>query len=368
MARNRRFNVFSLAFLDVMSCGFGAVVLIFLIINHDTQEDHEVVNKDLLSEIRMLDYQVQQGEKDLFELIEAMQDVEARLAESDQDLAAVVETIDTKIVSLDELKQLSLAEESSLKELSSDIETRTLEVKQLQADKAAADGAQARSFQGEGDRQYLTGMRVGGRNIVIAVDTSTSMLDETIVNILRRRNMNEDQQRAAPKWQRAVRTVEWLASQLPLDTEFQLYGFAESATSFVGNSGSTSDTDMDWVPMHDGQQLNDAVAQLRSVTPKGGSSLINLVLAIRELSPIPDNVYLITDGLPTWGEKEPRGTTVSGNKRLELFRDAVNRLPKQIPVNVIMFPMEGDPSASASYWNLARVTGGAFISPSWDWP
>ena len=66
MAQRRRFNVFSLSFLDVMSCGFGAVVLIFLIINHDTQEDQQVNNDALLSEIRMLDYQVQQGEKNLF--------------------------------------------------------------------------------------------------------------------------------------------------------------------------------------------------------------------------------------------------------------------------------------------------------------
>ena len=69
MAKARRLNVFSLSFLDVMSCGFGAVVLIFLIINHDTNEDQEVVNSDLLAELRMLDYQVQQGEKDLFELV-----------------------------------------------------------------------------------------------------------------------------------------------------------------------------------------------------------------------------------------------------------------------------------------------------------
>ena len=75
--QRRRFNVFSLAFLDVMSCGFGAVVLIFLIINHNTQEDQQEVNQDLLAELRMLDYQVQQGEEELFELIEAMDDVVA---------------------------------------------------------------------------------------------------------------------------------------------------------------------------------------------------------------------------------------------------------------------------------------------------
>ena len=120
--------------------------------------------------------------------------------------------------------------------------------------------------------------------------------------------------------------------------------------------------------MHDGSELNAAVAQLQGIVPKGGSSLVNLVLALRQLSPIPDNVYLVTDGLPTWGETEPRSATVSGRKRLDLFAEAINRLPKQIPVNVIMFPMEGDPMAGAAYWNVARVTGGAFISPSWDWP
>ena len=107
---------------------------------------------------------------------------------------------------------------------------------------------------------------------------------------------------------------------------------------------------------------------IRQQVPTGGSSLVNLILEIRQLSPIPDNVYVITDGLPTQGENEPRGATVTGKRRLDLFGEAIDRLPKQIPINVIMFPMEGDPMASAAFWNVARVTGGAFISPSWDWP
>ena len=338
------------------------MILVFLIINHDTHQDREIVNSDLLAEIRMLDYQVQQGEKDLFALIDSLDDIKARIDQSDQKLASTQDTLIEEIATLDELKDVSLAKAASLNELSSDIETREEEVKRLQALKAAHDGAQVRSFQGEGDRQYLTGMKVGGRNVIIALDTSASMLDETIVNVLRRRNMSEQKQRVAPKWQRAIRTVEWIAAQMPLDAEFQIYGFAEETQSFV------PDAELDWVPMHDGQQLSSAIDILRTQVPMGGSSLAKLILAIRELSPIPDNVYLITDGLPTQGENKPRSATVSSTKRLDHFGDAVNRLPKQIPINVIMFPMEGDPLASAAYWNLARVTGGAFISPSWDWP
>ena len=33
-SRNRSFNVFNLSFLDIMSCGLGAVILIFLILKH----------------------------------------------------------------------------------------------------------------------------------------------------------------------------------------------------------------------------------------------------------------------------------------------------------------------------------------------
>ena len=86
------------------------------------------------------------------------------------------------------------------------------------------------------------------------------------------------------------------------------------------------------------------------------------------MSPIPDNIYLITDGLPTQGRAAPRESTVSGRNRLELFEEAVNQLPKNIPVNIILLPMEGDPMAAAAYWQLAQLSNGSFMSPSGDWP
>ena len=362
MAKKRPLNIFSLAFLDVMSCGFGAVILIFLIVNHDAQQNQAVVNKDLLAEIRLLDYQVLQGEKDLFDLIEAKDDSQARLSNANEKAAVIEKSLKAQLDKLLELETNSIATRADTKELQSDIESRQLEVKKLEAQKAANDGNQIRNVKGEGDRQYLTGMRVGGRNVVIVVDSSASMLDDTIVNVLRRRNMPIEKQRQAPKWQRAIRTVEWLAAQLPLDAEFQLMSFNESNQTLVPGGSN------DWQPMADGTQINAAITKLKEQVPKGGTNLEGVMLALRSLSPIPDNVYFITDGLPTRGESEPRSATVDGRRRLDLFRDAAERLPRQIPVNVILFPMEGDPSAAAAWWQLARVSGGAFISPSWDWP
>jgi hypothetical protein len=362
MARRRDTNVFSLSFLDVMSCGFGAVVLIFLIINHATQEQAEVINQDMLAEIRLLDYQVQNGERDLVELREELQDLLQRVSDADRQLNSTKEQLDDRTEDLADAEEISLARIESLEQLKSDVEAREEELKRLKALEAEDEGSRIRTFTGEGDRQYLTGLKVGGKNILIAVDTSASMLDEDIVNVLRRRNMSEERRLRAPKWQRAIRTVEWISAQMPLDASFQIYGFNEEPNALL------EPTEGEWIELGEGRELDDALEALKITIPEKGTSLENLALALGELEPPPDNVYLIIDSLPTMGTRPPRGATISGRARLDLFQDAVRRIPAQVPINVIMFPMEGDPMAAAAYWNLARISGGSFLSPSRDWP
>jgi hypothetical protein len=362
MTKNRTLNVFSLSFLDVMSCGFGAVILIFIIVNHDTQRNEATETRDLMAENRLIEYLILEAERDLFTIVEAQKESEAKLTSAVQKTKIIEESLQAQLKKLQKLEATSIATQSDTNELKSDIDSRQNEIKQLEALQAASDGKQIINLKGEGDRQYLTGMRVGGRNVVIVVDSSASMLDETIVNVLRRRNMPVEKQLQAPKWQRAIRTVEWLAAQLPLDAEFQLVTFGEATQTLVPDGSN------DWQPMADGTLINAAIESLKQQVPTGGTNLEGVMLAIRELSPIPDNVYFITDGLPTRDNAEPNSATINGNKRLELFRDAAERLPRQIPINVILFPMEGDPMAGAAWWQLARISGGAFISPSWDWP
>jgi len=87
-----------------------------------------------------------------------------------------------------------------------------------------------------------------------------------------------------------------------------------------------------------------------------------------KLSPRPDNILLITDGLPTQGRSKPGGTTVSADERLKHFQAAVRVLPSGIPVNTVLLPMEGDAYAAAAYWKLAQDTRGSFLTPARDWP
>jgi len=362
MPRRRSFNVFSLSFLDVMSCGFGAVVLVFLMINHATERKFENVNRDLLSEIRKLDYEVDTGEIGLADLRQSVVDTQRRVDEAKRRRVSLEDATHTERSDRDELEAETLARREHLNALKTDVENREEEVRRLEARAEESEGSKARTFVGEGDRQYLTGLKVGGNRILLAIDKSASMLDETIVNVLRRRNMGDSRKREAAKWRRAVATSEWLMAQMPLESQFQVFTFDTKVNSLVDGD------DKRWHDVAAKASLDTASKAMEAVVPSGGTNLEALVTAIAALSPPPDNVYLVIDSLPTQGAKPPRNATITGRQRLELFEDALEALPADIVVNVILFPMEGDPYAAAAYWGLARATGGAFLSPSKDWP
>jgi len=122
-----------------------------------------------------------------------------------------------------------------------------------------------------------------------------------------------------------------------------------------------------WLKL-DGATLEKALNRLRKVVPKDGTSLENAFAVARQMNPQPDNLILITDGLPTQGKDPPTKKLVDGDDRLRLFERAIAALPKKLPVNTILLPMEGDPQAPYMFWSLAKSTQGSFMAPSKDWP
>ena len=63
--KNRSFNPFNLSFLDIMSCGLGAVILIFLILKHG-----ESISPD---QAQMLEQDIESAKKDLITLTDSLQ-------------------------------------------------------------------------------------------------------------------------------------------------------------------------------------------------------------------------------------------------------------------------------------------------------
>ena len=364
MPKRRGFNVFSLSFLDIMSCGFGAVILIFIIIQHGSETTEQLSNVASLTEVRQLESEIKQGSQKLGRLQNNITsaDVEIKHAEATiQRLLAEIISLKTVLANT---KNSGASNKKSVALLKSDINTLEEEVAALRASVTAKEqeGGSARAFIGDGERQYLTGLNLGGRHILLLIDASASMLDQTIVNIIRRRNMRDDQKRAAEKWQRAIRTIEWLMANLPPASDVQLIAFSEK-TTVLSNA-----EDSGWINSANKESLDQAVAALKRLVPNGGTSLHSAFAAVRELKPRPDNVFLLSDSLPTMAFTSRTNSPVSSAQRVKLFDSAVGELPIGIPVNIILFPMEGDPIATPKYWRLAQLSGGSFLSPAKDWP
>jgi hypothetical protein len=219
-----------------------------------------------------------------------------------------------------------------------------------------------RTYTGDGDRQYLTGLKVGGERILIMVDNSASMLDEKIINILRRRNMSEGEKLRSAKWRQAVASVDWLSAQLPVDSKFQIYTFNTTVAPVLEGTEGT------WLDVGDGTQLNEAIRILRRTVPENGTNMLDAFKAVQQLQPPPDNLILLVDGLPTMNSPSTERGMVTGQERLKFYYEAEAELPNRIPVNILLYPMEGDYNAAIVYWVLAFGSGGSFMSISRDWP
>ena len=362
MARKRSATTFNLSFLDVMSCGFGAVILVFLIIDHAIEVEAKTLNVDLMSEVNMLDEEIKDGKDGLVKLRNILSEVDFDMVEARGLASRITDEIDDFRALIESLENEGLTERSDIETLQAEIQQLEDEVKKLRASSDDSGGISARAFIGEGNRQYLTGLNLGGRNILILLDISASMLSSELINVIRLRNMDDTVKRQAQKWRKAIATVEWLTAQLPVNSEYQIYTFNTTTQPLL------SGTEGSWLEVSDKEKLDQSVAQLQELVPGDGTSLENAFVAALDLSPRPDNIFLITDGLPTQGKDKPRGNKVSGRERLRLFERAVNLLPNSIPVNIILSPMEGDPMAAAALWQLAQSSSGSFLSPSKDWP
>jgi hypothetical protein len=347
-----------------MCSGFGAVVLLVMLLNGDMVATRKELVTDLRSEVMRLEREVKVGTEYLVSLQNSMVQTEQEIVQTAGLAKQVIASLEQTKIELATLSGKSQAAKKHINALQSDLLDLDQEHRRIGAEQQTemARGVQTREFIGQGDRQYLTGLRLGGKRVLLLVDTSASMLDETIVNIIVRRNLDDRSKRAAPKWQRTIRTVEWLTANLPTDSSLQLYTFNTKAEPVV------SDLRGSWVATSDNKNINRMLAALKQTVPRGGTSLHNVFAAAARMKPRPDNILLLTDGLPTQGERKSSKNTISGDDRLQLFLQATRALPSKVPVNTILFPMEGDPMAAVSFWNLAIETNGSFLTPTRDWP
>jgi len=362
--KRRKLNVFSLSFLDCICCGLGAIILLFVLVNAKSAAQRDAVTSDLRAEVNKLEKQALSGKKNMVEARNILAQTKTQWVATRGRSREIIEILNEKKVELADRDKKTLATVTHVNKLKADLKSLDEELRRLKALAKTQDemGTKLRPVPGHGDRQYLTDLKMGGKRIFILVDASASMLDETIVGVIRQRNLENTRKLKAPKWRQVVKTIDWLTTQLPPTSKFQIYTFNETARPLV------EETKGNWLDAGEVDLLNRAAHSMHRLVPEKGTSLVNAFKAISEMKPGPDNIFLLSDGLPTMGSKKPWRTRVSSKKRVSLFNESIKQLPARVPVNIILYPMEGDPLAADSYWRLAKKTKGSFFCPSKNWP
>ncbi len=355
MARRRRsaLQTFSLSFLDVVCCGFGAVILLFVLTLGHRAADQAAAASEYEAGVQALG--------------EAVEEATARgsvLAANRDQLAAEHETVTAH---LGERHQTLSERKSQLEQMETQALAKAAAVEDLQAQVDALPEPMPEvevpvAIPGTTNRQYFTDFRLDGQRTVILLEGSGGMIAETLAESIRLASRPEAERRASPKWTRAMAATRWILANLRLPEYFQLMVFSEDVQPLApaGPDG--------WARVRDATASRKAAEALGEWTPRGGAHFERAFAALRALDPPPDNIILLIDGLPTQGSLAPPGSEVDEPTRRHLLNAAVRHLPPNVPINIILFPNDGDPNAALEWWRVALNTGGSFIAPSPDWP
>jgi hypothetical protein len=319
----------------------------------------------LKAEVSKLEEEVNKGSRNLVVLHNEIEKVQSEVASDEAHTKTIAATLSTERTELSTYDKNSTAHREDIAKLKSDVKSLEEGSHRLEAGSLnkTPPGQQVTSFREDGgDRRYITGIRMRGKRILILLDASASMLHEDLVSVLRMRNEDDDHKRAAAKWRHAIDTVTWLTTQIPPGSQYQIYTFNTKAQPLLPDYAGK------WIGGADAPQLARGLANLHAIVPAEGTSLYNAFAATKSLAPLPDQIILITDGLPTQGKTAGIRKYISADGRARLFDDAVGQLPDGVPIDSILLPMQGEVQAAHRFWNLARLTNGALLMPAKDWP
>jgi hypothetical protein len=354
MRIRRKSEGFNIAFLDIMSCGLGAVVLVFMLIKHNVTDSANIETERLTEDAQSLEIQ----EMQLQETLEQLQNISQSETESIAALQARLAQLRANIA----VKDASiLAKKDQLAALKKDISSRPI-----------AKTADPIADERLGEENYLMGLKVQGQRIALLLDSSASMTDESLLEIIKRKNSPDAEKKRGPKWQRTIRTARWLLARTPEGSEITVISFNDAVETLVSSN---------WLKADNPATLGSLYRELDTIVPEGATNLQKGLKEVAKKS-ITD-LYLITDGLPTTGESRyaglnpfsncssllGRSKTISGECRVKLFRQSIKDSgPRGVKINIILLPIEGDPDAINEYWAWAGSSGGLVISPAPNWP
>lgn len=357
MIARRKTESFNLAFLDIMSCGLGAIILVFMLVKFNSGNASSVEKSRIQEEI----LEITEQEVSLKKLLLTTQGLNDERSGNIDALRLQIKKInDTleKIKSINKSKQLELSSlEKKLKETPV---------------QGSNDFAQDKHV---GEEEYLLGLKVEGSHIGFLLDSSASMTAEKLIQIIRLKSSPDRLKQKGAKWLRSKKVMRWLIARLPSSAKASVVAFNHKAR-FMGDSP--------WFSGNNSSEIEKVYSSIDKIVPTGATNLQKGLEKIKSLSPSITDLYIITDGLPTAGTSNyaslnpfsqcssllGKSSNISGDCRKQLFGQSVidANLNPSVKVNVILLPLEGDPEAAPAFWEWTSYTGGLLISPAPSWP
>lgn len=354
MIKRRQLEGFNLAFLDIMSCGLGAIILVFMLVKHNV-DDSSVELYNLNNDIQQLEQKKQAAQQTL-------KTIEVQLTENARQENAARKKLEAKKSILAKTSSDITSTARQLDSLKSDIKS----IKVLKKDDLVASKQ-------VNEEHYLLGLRVEGKKIAILVDNSASMTNEKLIDIIKTKSGSAKDKQRARKWIRTKKVVKWLLARLPKNSEVIVVAFNEKAEVLGQHKG--------WTKANALSSISSILSDMSTLIPSGSTNLQHGLKVVNKYAP--SNLYIITDGLPTKGESRYKSLNpfancssltgnsniISGVCRVKLFKQTIaESARKNVQVNVILLPLEGDPDAINQYWRWTAATGGLVLSPAGNWP
>lgn len=335
MKPRRQAQSSALSFIDCICCGFGAVLLLFILTAKS---------------------QIVQKETEAVQSLATAETFQQSIQTAKMQQRALEERL-TQFELQEEVGATSIAElTSKQKTLSKTIEeTRAALV--LLDTKTEVTDAFAGLERPSADKNYLSGLRLRGPRVVILLESSGSMLAEDADSALKLLHSGTGSQ--SKKWLRAKAAVRAVLAAIPRGTQVAILQMNQSTHIL---SGTLQKPYMD---PYDNNALMNILERLDTLEAKGSANLARALEVISQLKERPSSLLLIGDGLPTG--PNPDNKSLSENDRVKLFNRAMSSRPNA-PFNAILLPFVGDPSAAGLFWKLSSQTGGITLVPNEDWP
>ncbi|HAV14697.1 MAG TPA: hypothetical protein DCX06_14570 [Opitutae bacterium] len=335
MKKRREAQSSALSFMDCICCGFGAVLLLFILTAKKQITESET--------------EASQSSEAVETMQAAIEEAEAKQKALDKDISALDPQPDTNATSI---AQLAAEQERLAKAIEDQAEAlKALETEAKIPKKAAAlDRPSA-------DQSYLSGLRLQGPRTVILLESSGSMLADTADDAIQ--IIQSGTGASSEKWLRAKAATRAVLAAIPKGTLVAIYQMNEAATPLSGTQSNP------YIDPYNNASLLSFLDRLDNLEATGGADLANAIQEIKRLNERASSLLLIGDGLPT--APAPSGRLLSESDRVRLFNSAMATRPN-FPFNAILFPFEGDPAAAGLFWQLSGQTNGITLIPDNDWP